>query len=191
MKLYRFSKKEYLEDFVGGKVTFSHWRTFKDKMLTKAQQDNENERTHKPDLKRTAFSINGFPLTGLKDISVKRTSTLPDYYLLCFTIQFNEQLYKAFNADSCIQLSSLDIFKDRLHVILDKLGWEGRMSEVNYFDRQDPRVQFKNNLDILFKKDLEYQDQQEYRIVVWDRKTSKPDRITFELDDLRDICSFV
>lgn len=99
MSLFRFGERKWLEEFLKGNLSFGKATSYKDEKLTDAQRDNEQTRTLNPDLNKTHFFIEGYPIKNLKDVEVGYTArdiyNKPlQYYLMSFTQTFDSIMYK-------------------------------------------------------------------------------------------------
>jgi hypothetical protein len=197
MSLYRFSEKRYLDDFIQGRLSFAMASSYEDVKLTDAQRDDEQARTFNPDIKKHAFAINGMPIKALKDVEIKHTARDSagerlNYYLMSFTIDYDERLYEEFKADSCIEIFNEDEFKSRLNKALDTIGWKGLLGAVEYYDPQRLGA-ISTNEDILFSKADSYAWQKEFRIAIFpfSQEEIKEQRKIVDIGDLSDVAKFI
>lgn len=196
MSLYRFSKREYLEDFVQGKLSFAPALFYDDVRLSLAQRDNEVTRTLKPDLKKSRFFINNSPINGLREVELKHTARdsegdIFNYYLMSLSTECDEKFFNEFKADSCVEVVNEVEFENRLSEALNVMNWKGLLGAVNYFDSKALRG-FTENNDILFSKPNGYGWQKEYRVVIFPlEKEIMNGRKVVDVGDLSDIVRFV
>lgn len=196
MSLYRFSERKYLEDFLEGKLSFAKASSYDDVKLTVAQRDDERERTFKPDLKKTAFFINGMPIRALKEVEIKHMARDSDgdkldYYCMSFTSVYDTRFFTEFCTDSCIEVIDEGEFETRLDKAVQAIGG-GWFGPVTYFDPKKLGA-ISNNKEILFSKSNQYSWQQEFRAVVLPslKEALKDDRKIIDIGDLSDIARFV
>jgi len=198
MSLYRFSKREYLEDFIKGKLSFALASTYDDVKLAIAQRDDERARTFNPNLKKHVFVINGSPIKALKEVKIKHTARDADgdklnYYLMSFTSIYDEKFFAEFKgADSCVEIINEVEFGKRLSKALEAIGWNGWVGAIKYFDPQK-LCAISSNLDIIFSKSNQYAWEQEFRAVAFpaSKEELRDGRKTIEISDLSDIARFV
>lgn len=197
MSLYRFSKKEYLEDFLKGKLSFALASSYDDVNLTDAQRDDERARTLSPNLKKHVFVVNGLPIKALKEVKIKHAARDADgdkldYYLMSFSSIYSTKLFEEFRADACVEIVDESEFEARLDRALRAMDWKGLLGAVKYFDPQKLGA-ISSNEDILFSKSNKYDWQQEFRIAVFpfSRDGVKDQRKVLDIGDLSDIAKFV
>jgi hypothetical protein len=197
MSLYRFGKREYLEDFLQGKLSFAIASSYDDVKLTVAQRDNERSRKFKPDLKKHLFAINGSPIDALKEVEINLTARDADrkpldYYLMSFTSVYDTRLFSEFQADACIEVINEVEFSNRLDKSLKIKDWKGLLGAVKYFDPQKLGT-ISTNEDVLFSKSNQYEWQHEFRASIFPfcREELKDQRIIIDVGDISDIARFM
>jgi|SRR3989338_3946521 len=198
MSLFRFSKRQYLEDFLKGELSFAIASSYDDVKLTIAQRDDERARVFNPDLKKHVFVINGSPTKALREVKIKHTARDADgdkldYYLMSFTSVYDEKFFVEFKgSDSCVEIVNEIEFSKRLGKVLKAMAWNGWVGAVKYFDPQKLSA-ISSNLDILFSKSNQYAWQQEFRVVAFpaSKEDFKDMRKSIDIGDLSDIARFV
>lgn len=199
-KLYRFTKREFADQFISsGRLCFSHARTFTGESLTAAQQDDERRRCYSfenvekkyfaPDqrgelhhiLSMTIFMTNGDGFSPR------------DYYMLCFSLQFDDRMFEDFQADVYIEMDNPERFFERLSSAMKvqyPIGGKLRAFPVEYFDPNLPPVPRDFDDYVFMKNSSRYDYQKEFRVAIEVAGVDPfPDRLFIDLGDLSDICT--
>lgn len=93
------------------------------------------------------------------------TVSLPDYYFLCMSLDWDSALFNDFSADCCVVIKEPDIFCERLGKVTERelSGWEFHDILVEYYD---PYERIRNQrLNAGSSKDFCYAYQRENRFI--------------------------
>jgi|SRR5579863_69535 len=211
-----FSKREYAETFLDGKLFCQTAAFFRDYEDARAQQiigdEYEGTRLYRP---ANGLEINNLTRnqTGTLNMGMECATKAHEIYIFCMSHSFNDSLKREFNAVACAEILDPRAFINRwLKALPGEAKQEGKhvARKVGYYKPEDVpgNVWALPDLIITTKlKRFEYQD--EYRLAytttdafafencnyqLVDRKARparKPEehlRQTLELGDLRDIC---
>lgn len=190
-RLYKFSKKEYVEDMYRcGRFRVSPASMYSDPSLNSAIRDDELvfKGSFFPGLKGLVKAGKSPSPYGRIDYSVKART---NYYVACFASNYTYREFEDFGADACLVIKSPRRFIDRImragNSVLE--GYEGFAGAVRYLD---PLVCDPSKIDVNFSKHFKYSYQNEYR-VVWAPKDpiAELKAINIEIGSMEDIAEIV
>ncbi len=113
-----------------------------------------------------------------------------DYYIACFSSQYEYRLYDDFEAEACLVIRDIGRFAKSLQVRVEEMlpGWKFSFGGVDYRDPYHPNPK----VNIFFCKHFRYAYQKEFRFV-WEpppkQEVLKP--IHLELGPLKDYCELL
>ncbi|GAB6178157.1 hypothetical protein JCM16814_30480 [Desulfobaculum senezii] len=195
----KFTKQKHAEALLSeGQVYVSPASAYKDSSLNRAMCDDElsvhkfirknNTRVTILDQK-TGKSKEVIPLSS--DIKVTTTSNT-DFYVWCTASSLDLRLFEDFEADACVIIRDIDVFKQRLKQAMSaKLpNWEFSCGAVNYID---PYLHSEQQFDPFACKHFSYAYQKEFRFI-WIPPSPVSDKLKphlLTLGNLEDICEMV
>lgn len=119
---------------------------------------------------------------------IKRTNSMPDYYMLCVSSDWDDKMFSDFKADACLVIKDVDLFSHKLEKASLELfpKWFYHHNPIDYFD---PYEKVKNErIDAGMSKDFKFAYQREYRFIWAPPPEENPDEIKFlEIGNLEDI----
>jgi len=189
-RLYRYSKFDYIQDaYENGHFYICPALEYIKKEYDEARKDNEL--IHKKNVSSNKVKItlekDGSEIKPIGDITYSTIFLPVDSYILCFSYDFDEDLYSEFEgSDSCLVINDPDDFAERIHhsfniAAPDYIGVDAR---VTYSMHQ-------SHLGPLFSKPRKYIFQREYRFS-WvennPKRLLKPEHlIEKNIDEIRKI----
>lgn len=171
--IFRYGKREHMRQLVDeGKVRFAPAQAYDDAKHNIARRDEEL-RKHRIMAGRytkiTMESGESIPIIG----DVTNTVSGTNYHLVCFSCVWDEQLFSAFEGDTCVVVTNPDEFGRRIERAGKQVfrGWFFHHNPVQYFDPYEMR---KNEyFDAGMSKDFQFAYQNEYRLL-WNQLNCDP-----------------
>ncbi|HUD10993.1 MAG TPA: hypothetical protein VMS08_01160 [Candidatus Saccharimonadia bacterium] len=164
--IFRYGNSDAMRKSFSGSVRITAAPIYDSSEMNEARSDDElNKHTFLPALYTTLRTADGQNIELMSDI--RRTSSSPDYYILCASCEWSDELFQAFNADTCLVIRKPEIFADRLSsaaaAVAELKGWYFHHGPVHYFDP------YEWKLDDPFlapnSKDFRFAYQREYRFL--------------------------
>ena len=194
--LYKFSKKEYVEDmYKFGKFRISPATYYSKGSHLKAVKDFETNRGYK--LKGLVDVMNGntyIELNGanvpIENGFVEAVVFIDDYYLFSTSNQISRRMPTDFEADSVLIVNDKAQFIARMKKALEysRKGWEFLEDNVRYYD---PYNDIPKDTNQEFYKHISYAYQREHRCILRSStsRKSEPDLEAFfvEIGSVEDI----
>lgn len=161
--LFRYHSQSVIRDMMMGRIQIRPASFYKDTDLGEARSDDEQSKScfvPGRGIRIVDKYGNQAPIIG----NLKRTASLPDYYVLCFSWEWDPALMAEFGG-ACARVSDADQFAERLNQAFshEMQGWEFHHFPVQYFDPLDGSL--KQLIDPGISKDFRYAYQREYRFV--------------------------
>ena len=171
--LYKFMKEKHAISTREGIYRLNSSELYSDRDLTKAQQDNENEKRIKIAQNPSTFMIG----ENLHIIEDENTMILPakvnPYYLSSLTLDITNRLYKDFGTDeidTALIITDIPEFIRRLHLAAKKKGLYIISAPVRYRGISIPFGHGAIFSCPPFDKDTKYKYQKEFRVVIPEAK---------------------
>ena len=212
-----FSKHEYAENFISkGEVYFNSLSYFLSCEEVSKRDPYEDANIYKP--------ANGLQITNINshEKSIDPRSLISKLkgphriFVFCTSMLLNEHLWKKFNSVSCVEITDLEKFRDRIAkaIVRPILRLKNRTllaGEVEYVDsQQEPGTRHACPDQIVMSKFNGYSDEKEYRFAfAIDKYAFDVDNVSYSLaydvggptspighkvirlSDLSDICRIV
>jgi len=161
--LFKFTKAKYVNDLLNGKVRFKTASSYNAEGFNIAIRDDElNIEYMLKNLRMTLDDGTTIPVNN-NQITVKAAG---DYFVSCFSVEFNMKLFKLFECDSCVAIINADEFvkavKSRFKTLYPEFNIV--FGPVEYID---PFRQLKSKRPIEFRKLLHFCYEKEYRFVAF------------------------
>ena len=159
-KLYRYSEKKWLErSLTLGEFRLRPASDYNTVENDTARQDNELLRIRKSPASSIIIENvrTGERTRPIGDV-VYRSETGTNYLTICFSKQWDLQLFKVFSGtDSCLVVHNVEEFSERLHLAVEKklIEWVGMDASIVYGGNSE--------LGAVFSKPLHYIFQHEWR----------------------------
>jgi hypothetical protein len=167
--LYRYMQRKYAIELVSqGKLRLSPASFYQKSEMSAARYDNEVQKSHSSNGKYiTITTENGqnIPIKG----NLKRTVSIPNYYMYCMSCDFNTYLMSEFGDEdpTCIVINN----PQELSRIIERKvqncfpDWKFFECPINYYDL----FELMNNqrIDAGMSKDFKYAYQREYRYILF------------------------
>lgn len=194
--LYRFSKKEYIEDMhKNGKFRIAPASFYSKGSHLKAVKDLETQRIYRvnavPDILqgKTSFEFGGIE-APVSNGYLTLNFTISNYYLFCTSYEINRKLPTDFEADSVLVIEDKDEFLRRCKKKLEERypNWEFIEGNVNYYDPHTDLPPSDQSFE--FTKHFSFNYQKEHRFILKNRFHKKHvdlKEIYLELGSLEDI----
>lgn len=170
--LFRFGKREHMQELVEGRVRFTPAKAYEGDELNEARKDEEKAKhAFSPGQYVTVTQHDGstIPIIG----NLKRTVHGGDYHMACFSREWDGGFFDAFDADACVVVKDPDQFVRRIEAAGQAVfpGWYFMHCGVEYYDPHElpPKQVFSPPIS----KDFSFAYQREYR-VFWDRLGGTP-----------------
>ena len=186
--LFRYGKKEHLLQLAQhGRLRIAPASTYEGSEHNAARRDEEmRKRVFMAGKHTTITTQDGKVIPVLGDVT--KTVTGSPYHLVCFSSEWNDDLFDDFEADACAVIVDPEAFTSRLEAASRAAfpSWYFHHNPVSYFD---PHEMGKNEyLDSSMSKDFSYAYQNEYRIL-WSQMAAEPvSGFQFvEMGDARDL----
>lgn len=171
--LFKYGKQKYMREMVfDGRIRFSPAESYEDLENNEARRDEElRKHSYKPRMYTRITTEDGKEVPILSD--VRHTVGGPDYHLLCLSCVWDDQLFEAFEADSCVVINNPEEFARRVEAAGISVfpNWYFHHSPVQYFDPFD--VKPKEFFDSANSKDFLFAYQNEYRLL-WANLEGQP-----------------
>lgn len=208
-----FEKKEYMLDFLNGKLYLNKLSYFK-----KMEEQFENNRADEKEglcaifqAKNTKLEINGYQLKDIVGTVEMRNPLIDNIHVLClFAGTTNEnniieknkfkknkldELAKDLSISDdfknlgkyCVLIHNTSKFIDRVVKTVKKLNCYAKAGLVNYYDNNSFNGSFQN-LDAAFNKRDEYKHQKEYRFAIDTNNTVK-EALVLNIGSIEDIAT--
>ena len=191
-KLYRYGKSDYVrEAYETGHFFVSPALEFIKKEYDAARKDIEviHTRNIAPNKVKITLAKDNSVIKPVGDIAYSTFHLPIDSYILCFSYDYDDNLYSKFEADSCLVINDVFQFTDRVfdafkRLMPQYLGLNGRVTYSKHL----------STLGVLFSKSSKYLYQREYRFVwipMHPKRTLNPTQITQilngDIDDIKKI----
>lgn len=193
-RLFRFCELEYNLDFlVNGNIRFSAAGKYKDDE-NEARCDNEMEKSFiYSGLGSKIITMDGKEIPCLGE--GKTSFPAYDYYMACFSIQYNPVFYKEMsNYDSCVVIHDVPEFCRRIQGAFKN---QYSLSEINilasnvgYYDKFSKIDGLKKKLVPYFEKDISYAWEEEFRFIAFPDNFSEP-YLYLSIGSLKDIAEIL
>lgn len=171
--LFKYGKQKYMREMVAeGRIRFAPAQSYEAVENNEARRDEELQKhSFKPKMYTKVTTENGDDIPLLSD--VRYTVGGPDYHLFCLSSVWDEQLFDAFEADSCVAISHPDEFTRRVESSGELIfpNWYFHHNPVQYFDPFD--VKPKEYVSSATSKDFLFAYQNEYRLL-WANIKGRP-----------------
>jgi hypothetical protein len=163
--LFRYSERNWIEEMVHlGRIRIGPAAFYRNLELGVARADEERAKTsflageYVRIISKDGMRV---PIVG----DVRRTVSLPNYYMLCLSCEWDPALFSDFRADACAVVRDGKRFAERLQAASKEQldGWYFHHGPVEYFDPyQMSRDQF---FDAGMCKDFRFAFEREYRFL--------------------------
>ncbi|WP_375724586.1 hypothetical protein LXN10_03695 [Arcobacter sp. KX21116] len=208
-----FEKKEYMLDFLNGKLYLNKLSYFK-----KIEEELENNRADEKEglcavfqAKNTKFEINGYQLKDIVGPIEMKDPLIDNIHILClFAGSTNEdniiegnkfkrnkldEIAKDLNISDnfknlgkyCVLIHNTSKFIDRVVKTVKKLNYYAKAGLVKYYDYNSFNGSFQN-LDAAFNKRNQYNHQKEYRFAIDTNNTVK-EALVLDIGNIEDIAT--
>lgn len=188
--LFRYDKRLYIEKALEGQIRIRPASDFQHMENDRARQDEE--------CSKTAFLAGAYtriithdgrdiPILG----DVKKTVSMPNYYMFCMTCDWDPGLFTDFEADTCLVITDTEVFARRIEIAgaPHLPGWYFHHNPVQYFDPYDRKR--NEYFDAGMSKDFRFAYQREYRFLWFPQNDDLPNGAKFlELGNLGDLAEF-
>lgn len=170
--LLKYGKQQYMRDMVDGLIRFSPAESYEGDENNDARRDEE---LHKHRFQPGAYTRitteagKNIPVVG----DIKHTVSRPNYHLFCLSCVWDEELFEAFDADSCVIIADSEQFLRRVADAGRAIfpNWYFYHNPVEYFD---PFEHGPSNLfSSAMSKDFRFAYQYEYRLI-WQNLRGAP-----------------
>ncbi len=163
--LYRYGNNQYMTEMIEqGSIRISSASEVQKLDQDIARYDRElNKQSYMPGQYTRITTQDGVDIPVIGDVC--RTVSLPNYFFLCISLDWDFNLFKAFGADTCVVIKNPNAFEKRLEeASKQKLpGWELHHFPVEYYD---PYERLPNQrITAGMSKDFCYAYQREYRFI--------------------------
>jgi hypothetical protein len=164
--IFRYGDLRRMHEFIEGSFRIAAAHNYSLIETDEARFDDElNKHEFMPaqHSKLTKADGQGIPLIG----DIRRTSSTPNYYVLCASCEWSDELFQDFKAEACVVIRKPDIFANRLRsaTATELNGWYFHDGPVQYFDPYEWRK--KEPFLATNSKDFRFAYQREYRFL-WD-----------------------
>ena len=148
--IFRYGKWEYMRQMIEeGRVRFAPEKAYDCEENNAARRDDELQKhSYMPGQYTTITLQSGEQVKPIGDI--KRTVTGSKYHLVCCSCVWDSELFKVFQADTCVAVTVPEEFAKRLEATGNSVfpGWYYHHNPVQYFDpyelREDEFFRFCN-----------------------------------------------
>jgi hypothetical protein len=187
-KLYKYGKYRYNKLLLcDGIVSFAVSNLYQDSGLTKGQQDNEITRSYSNST--VQYTVKGRDGKDLK------------YYILCLSLDFKEELFEEFDADTCVEIRNPEVFFKRLEEKVRELfpdskegiqGCDFYARDVIYYDQSNPPPSIQQR-DLVFQKSKQkYSHQNEFRVIfATDPTKDLGERLSFKIGPIAEFSKII
>jgi hypothetical protein len=164
--LFKYGKRFHMEEMVKeGRVRITPASEYQNPQLGDARADDElAKHSFKPGQYSKVITQDGTAIPIIGDI--RRTVSMPDYYMLCLSCDWNVSLFEAFdNADSCVVIHDVETFAQRLDLAAREhlTDWYFHYNPVQYFDPFEMAKDEYFNAGMC--KDFKFAFEREYRFL--------------------------
>jgi len=163
--LFRYGQKAHLQQMLNdGVVRLGSAISYAQMEYDAARQDDEATKTsYLPGEYARVATTDGREIPIIGDIT-RRTST-SNYYLLCFTSEWDSRMFTAYEADSCLLIKDGDRLHKRLSGACEMAFVEciSSLVPIHYFDPYDMMAREPSNPILI--KDFRFAYQQEWRFM--------------------------
>lgn len=171
--LFRYGQRSHLQQMLNdGVVRLGSAMSYAEMENDAARQDDEASKTsYLPGEYARVTTLDGrrIPIVG----DVTRSTATSNYYLLCFSSEWDPQMFTAFDgADSCLLIRDVDRLHKRLSGACERAypGCISSLVPIHYFDPYDMTA--REPSDPVFIKDFSFAYQQEWRFICVPRNGS-------------------
>ncbi len=166
--LFKFTSCEHVDAALRGEVRFRTASSYKNAGFNIAIRDDELNIEHI--LKGACLTS---PETGkMSPVIGGRvgSSAAGDYYVSCFSVTCNLNLFALFEVDACVVIENADVFVDQ---VIRKHRTRHSDFEIIFqnVDYIDSFRQLKSRGPFECKKTMDFEYEQEYRFAAWPRST--------------------
>jgi hypothetical protein len=163
--LFRYIKRQYAEEMITeGKIRIGAASLVEKFDTDLARFDKELQKSSFLAGKHVHIKTeDGQKLPIIGDLC--STVSLPNYYLLCMSLDWDTALFNDFSEDCCVVIKEPDAFRERLRLVSDQElpGWQFSDFPIVYYD---PYERIKNqHIDAGGSKDFSYAYQRENRFI--------------------------
>jgi hypothetical protein len=186
--VFRYGESKHMKGLIElGDVRFGPASYYLKGTMGDPRTDDELTRTSYLYGKQTQIvTQSGTKIPVLGDVKV--TASAENYYVLCTSQRFSNDLFNDFGCDACVVINDAEEFAMRINKTLPR-GWALEHSQVEYFD---PYEHGLANLDPLLSKDFSFAYQLEYRFILIPDGPVEADKFFYlRLGNLSDIATFI
>lgn len=139
--IFRYGKRDHMKDMVNfGRMRISPAESYTDPENNLARRDDETSKhtfISGKNAKITMTDGKRIPIIG----DIKRSESLPDYYVMCFSCIWDLELFTDFEADTCVVIYDPKEFFRRVSSVgpLALPKWHFHHNPITYFDPYEPR----------------------------------------------------
>lgn len=163
--IFRYGKRIHMREMVdGGLIRFSPAQAFNEEENNVARRDEElSKHAYRSGKNVTVTTPAGKTLPVIGDI--RYSTTGPDYHLVCFSCVWDEQLFAAFDADTCVVVTQPEELARRIENAGTAVfpDWYFHHNPVQYFDPYELRKD--EYFEPAMSKDFQFAYQNEYRFL--------------------------
>lgn len=160
--VFRYGESKYMKALIEfGDVRFGPASYYRKGTLGDPRTDDELKKTSYLYGKQTRITTQSgatIPVVG----DVMHTASAENYYVLCTSEEFGQDLFDDFGYDACVAINDVEEFVTRIKNALP-LRWALEYDKVKYFD---PYEHGLADLDPILSKDFSFAYQLEYRFVL-------------------------
>lgn len=163
--LFRYGERQHMQPFVEqGRIRVSPASDYSLCLGDAARHDEEfHKHSYLPGEYTRIVAQDGRTMRVIGD--AQRTVSLPNYFILCMSCNWDTDLFDDFGADCCVVIRDAKTFAHRLEVAskVELAGWYFHHNPVHYFDPYEMRPQEAFNAGM--SKDFRFAYQREYRFI--------------------------
>ncbi len=138
--IFRYTNRQYAEQMLAdGKVRIGAASLVEKFDNDMARFDKELEKnSYLPGKQVRVTTEDGREIPIIGDIC--KTVSLPDYYFLCMSLDWDSALFNDFSADCCVVIKEPDILRERLGKFTERElgGWGFYDLPIEYYDPYEP-----------------------------------------------------
>lgn len=190
--VYKYGKRHHMMDLVNlGQMRIGPAAYYLATDIGAARTDNEIAKSAYLTGGRTMVTTadgRSTPING----DIKRTVSVPNYFLFCVAADWDPALGAEFGVDSCAVIKSEEEFAKRLQKATDAAlpGWHFHRNPVQYFDPYEHGP--KEHIDGFMSKDFKFAYQRELRYLWVNPAAPEPKGfLNLQLQPLSDIAEVV